>query len=323
MIDQKVKNIVFVSEGGLGKVIASTAIVRRLKEEYPEKRIIVVAGYPEVFQFNPNVHRVFNFNNPLNFYDDWITPESHVIKLEPYAESDYIFNRKSLIETWCNQCGVEYKDAKPELFFMDNEKEAGRLYVKKITANNTKKFVLFQWCGGIIPNDREPMSFHETKMRMHRRTLPTQIAQEVVNRLIAKKYVVGTCQHENYPPMEGAERIFYAIRGVLVLLHFAEGFIGIDSFLHHGAEAVGAKGVVIWGGTNPNKLGYKDQCNMTREVCPTPFCHRPDSYVFDGNPSTGLWNCPHNEACLNYKAEDIVAKFEEAVRVESEEKVAI
>ena len=29
---EKIKNIVFISEGGIGKVIASTAIVKRLKE---------------------------------------------------------------------------------------------------------------------------------------------------------------------------------------------------------------------------------------------------------------------------------------------------
>lgn len=312
-IDQKVKNIIFVSEGGLGKVIASTAVVKRLKEEFPDKRIIVIAGFPEVFQYNPHVYRVFNFNNPLNFYDDWVTPESHIIKVEPYAETDYIFNRKSLLEMWCNQIGFDLKDAKPELFFMRNEEEAGELYVKKITGGGKKKFILVQWCGGLIPNDKEGLSFHDSKNRMHRRTLPVKVVQKLVNKLITREYTVGVIQHENYPTIQGAERIFFPIRGVLILLKYAEGFIGIDSFLHHGAEAMGAKGVVVWGGTNPKKLGYSDQVNLTREVCPTPFCHRPDSYVFDANPTTGLWNCPHNEACLDHDADDILNAYENVI----------
>ena len=59
-ISEKIKNIIFVSEGGIGKTIASTAVVRRIAEEYPDKRVIVVTGYPDVFLYNPHVYKVFN-----------------------------------------------------------------------------------------------------------------------------------------------------------------------------------------------------------------------------------------------------------------------
>ena len=77
--------VIIVSEGGIGKVIASTAIVKRIKEEFPSKRLIVVTGYPDIFLHNPHVYRVFRFDNPLYFYDDYVTPESYVIKVEPYV----------------------------------------------------------------------------------------------------------------------------------------------------------------------------------------------------------------------------------------------
>jgi hypothetical protein len=311
-LNEKVKNIVFVTEGGLGKVIASTGVVAKLKAAHPEMKLVVVAGFPEIFLHNPNVHRCFEFNNPLNFYEDWITPESHVIKVEPYTHYDYMQGQEHLLKVWGEMCGVDCTDARPEVFFMKNELEAGELYIRKLTTkdkNKKRKFVLFQWCGGLVPKDVDPMSWHDAKLNMHRRSLPLKTAKEIVNRLISAGYEVGCVQHENFPLPEGAHLINFNARGTLCLLKHSNHFIGIDSFLHHGAAALGVRGVTVWGGTNPKKLGYAEHVNLSQERCKTPFCHRPDSYVFDGNPKTGLWNCPYNEECLDWKAEEIVKAY--------------
>lgn len=317
-MDKKIKHIIFITEGGLGKVIASTAVVKRLKETFPDKKIIVVSGSPEIFQYNPNVYKTFRFDNPLYFYDDYVNEESFIIKAEPYVDSDYVHGKAHLLEAWCRQSGVEWKSAKPELFFMENELSAAQLYVNKITGGGKKKFVLFQWAGGLVPNDKEPMNFHDAQMKMHRRSLPQKVAQQIVNKLIRTNSIVGTVQHENIPQLEGAEKVFFPIRGVLALLKYCEGFIGIDSFLHHAAMSFGTKGVVVWGGTSPKRLGYSEQVNMHKAACPIPACHRPDTFLFDGNPSTGLWNCPHNEACLRWDAEEIVQAYIKLVDVQEE-----
>lgn len=309
--DSKVKNIIFISEGGLGKVIASTAVVKRLSEEFPDKRIIVVAGYPDIFQYNPRVYKTFRFDNPLYFYDDYVTPESFIIKVEPYIDNRYIFDNKNLIDVWCQQIGIEPQDAMPELHFLDNEIEAAKIYTDKLTGNGKKKFILFQWVGGITPKDKEKASFFDVVSRMHRRSLPQSVAQKLANKLISRGYVVGCVQHENFPVLQGTEVVSFPIRSVIALLKFSDGFIGIDSFLQHASAAMGVKGLVVWGGTNPEKLGYAQNRNLTREVCPTPFCHRPDSYIFDSNNVNGIWNCPHNAKCMDYDADEIINAFEE------------
>jgi ADP-heptose:LPS heptosyltransferase len=322
-IEIKVKNLIFISEGGIGKTIASTAVVRRLAEEYPDKRIIVVTGYPDIFSYNPHVHKVFNFNNPLYFYDDYITPESHVIKIEPYTNYDYMFNHRHLIDVWCDMIGIESKGALPEMFFMDNEFEASKSYVDKITNNGKKKFVMLQWIGGMVPHSKDKMAVFDVLMRMHKRSLPHSVAQKLANKLVSRNYVVGVVQHENFPDIQGAERLFFPntpVRGVIALLKFAEGFIGIDSFLQHASVVFNKKGVVLWGGTHPKKLGYEVNTNLTREVCKSPFCHRPDSYVFDANPNTGIWNCPYNTKCMEYDADEIINAYEDVVKDKSVKK---
>jgi hypothetical protein len=314
--DSGIKNIVMVSEGGIGKVIASTAVVKRLAEEFPDKRIIVMTGYPDIFLYNPNVYKVFNFGNPLYFYDDYVNAESYVIKVEPYTTYGYMSENEHLIDSWCKMIGIERKGANPEMFFMDNEIDAGKAYVNKITGAGKKKFVMIQWIGGVVPQNKDELSLIDAVNRMHRRSLTKSVAQKLVNKFISRDYVIGAVQHENFPDIEGAERLFFPnapVRGVIALLKFAEGFVGIDSFLHHAATIFNTPGVVVWGGTNPKKLGYSWQRNLTKEACKMPFCHRPDSYVFDATSIGSIWNCPYNTKCLAYDADEIIKAYEETI----------
>jgi hypothetical protein len=312
--NEKIKNLIVVSEGGVGKVICSTAVVKRLAEEFPEKKIIVITGYPDIFLYNPNVYKCFNFGNPLYFYDDYVNPESFVIKVEPYTEYGYMFQSKHIIDTWCEMIGIERKGAMPEMFFMDNELGSSKAYVDKITNGGKKKFIMLQWIGGLIPQAKDEIALIDALGRMHRRSLSKPTAQKLANKLIARDYVVGVVQHENFPELDGTTKLFFPnapVRGVIALLKHAEGFIGIDSFLHHASLIFNKKGVVVWGGTNPKKLGYDCHTNLTKEVCKTPFCHRPDSYVFDSTSIGSIWNCPYNTKCLNYDADEIIKAYED------------
>ena len=48
-------NIIFQIEGGLGKSIMATAMVKVIKKRYKNANIIVVTAYPDVFLNNPDV----------------------------------------------------------------------------------------------------------------------------------------------------------------------------------------------------------------------------------------------------------------------------
>ncbi len=308
--NEKIKNIIFIAEGGMGKVICSTAIVKRLKEEFPEKRIIVMSGYPDIYLYNPHVYKVFNMGNTTYFYDDYVNSSSYILKIEPYVQYEYIAENQHIIDVWCEQIGMDRKEAMPELFYLDNEISAGKMYVDKLTGNGKKKFILLQWQGGIVPKEKNDLSNFDAKQRMHRRSLPKEVAQKLANKLSSRKYVVACPQHEKFMDLNNVEKVFFPIRNVIVLLKFSDGFIGIDSFLQHAGKAMGVKGVVCWAGTDPKKLGYDLHANLTKNVCPTPHCHRPDSYTFDTSPTNSIWNCPHNEKCVKYDADEILEEYE-------------
>ena len=42
-------NVIFQIEGGLGKSIMATAIVKVIKKRYKNANLIVITGYPDIF----------------------------------------------------------------------------------------------------------------------------------------------------------------------------------------------------------------------------------------------------------------------------------
>ena len=311
-IDDKIKYICQIVEGGIGKNISATAVVRAIKKAYPDKKIIVVAGCPEVFFYNPNVYRTFNFGNPLYFYDDFINDETIILKSEPYLDYAYINKQKHVVESWCDQLDIPCDGIEPDLYFLDNELEMAKFYVEKTQENAKKEMILLQWIGGKVPEDKSNDKLKASLMTMFRRALPLSEVEKVVDYL-KDKYVIGNVGHNNFPELKNTNLVFFPIRSTLALLPYVKTFIGIDSFLQHAAAAkqINKKGIVLWGGTSPKCLGYSEHINITKEVCSTPFCHRPNSYLFDAQANGSIWSCIHNEKCLKYSSDEIIKVFEE------------
>ena len=48
-------NIIFNIIGGIGKCIASTAVLKAIKTQYPDSKVIVISQFPQLFKNNPNL----------------------------------------------------------------------------------------------------------------------------------------------------------------------------------------------------------------------------------------------------------------------------
>ena len=46
-------NIIFQINGGIGKCVLATSVFPGIKETFPDSKLIVMSGYPEVFLNNP------------------------------------------------------------------------------------------------------------------------------------------------------------------------------------------------------------------------------------------------------------------------------
>ena len=99
---------IFHIEGGIGKNILATAVVSSLKSTEPERNIIVVTAWPQVWFNNPNVHQIYPIGQAANFYKNFIKEkDTKIFRIDPYHTEDYILNKKHLIDIWCDLVGAQ------------------------------------------------------------------------------------------------------------------------------------------------------------------------------------------------------------------------
>ena len=160
-------NIIFQIDGGLGKSVMGTAVLKAIRRQYPDDYIIVVSGFPDVFINNPNMNKVLNHGQLSGLYAKYIMDqEAKVFVGEQYQTSDYITESKHLIQIWCEMFGVEYRGELPEIFISEAEKQYFTQFYKV-----DKPIMVIQPNGGAAG---QPLKYSWT------RDLPASVVNEVV-----------------------------------------------------------------------------------------------------------------------------------------------
>ena len=236
-------------EGGLGKNIMFTAVLKAIKKQNNKANIIVVTPYPDVFIANPNVNKVFAIGTQVGIYDKHIAnnKDVKVFVADPYHTSDFITEKRHLLEIWCDLCGVKYDNEKPELFISKAEKQYFAPFYKL-----DKPILAIQPNGGAYG---QPLMYSWT------RDLPQPIVQEVIE-YFKNDYAILHIKRQDqlvYPNTIGAIDSF---RSIAIMLSMSEKRLLIDSSSMHIATALNLPSVVTWVGTNPKVFGYEIHKNI-------------------------------------------------------------
>jgi hypothetical protein len=283
-------NIIFTINGGIGKVIAATAVCAAIKKKYPEDKLIVVSGYPEVFINNPNVYKSFAFGQTHYFYRDYIEEGNFLLFAhDPYMDSKHIKGEEHLIETWCRMYDLPTVKITGELFL--NKREID-FYSKKYSSD--KPILLIQPNGG---------GQNELKYSWAR-----DLPQHIVHGIIAEfrsQYNIVHIRRDDQIQYDGAFGVQDNFRGLLVLITISEKRLLIDSFAQHAAAALGKQSVVTWICNKPNVFGYEIHKNITAN---TETIH-PDlrnSFYNKYNIAGDLNEFPYNDEREIFDLEKIV-----------------
>jgi hypothetical protein len=278
------KYSIFHLEGGMGKNILATSVVSSLKKSDPDRKIILVTAWPQVWFNNPNVHQVYPMGYLANFHKNYIYKQDvKIYRHEPYHSQDYILGTKHLIETWCNLVGVQWDGTAPKLYFSPLELE----YIKlKVLQGVTKPIFLLHTNGG-TPNTR-PYSWY--------RDLPFQNSMDVVE-YFKKDYHIYQVGYENQDLIEGCHRLHLDTREILGSVLFSDKRLLIDSFSQHASIAHGLKSVVCWIGNKPTVLGYSTNINLTPQAEPV-FDTYHSSYLEDFDIGGNPVQCPYDTVKL-------------------------
>lgn len=279
------KYLVFHVEGGLGKNVASTSLLKPLSEKYKDRKIVVVASYPEVFLNNPDIYRVYGLGRTSYFYDDYIkNKDTIVLRREPYFENNHVMRKTTLMETWFSMYGLNYKEGIHKPFLPMN-------MIQYSTQNawiREKPIFILHTNGGPFFKDAQPHGYSWT------RDMPPAVATEITQRAIKKGYDVVQVCRENSFVMQGAEVVSQKLTAfeLFSLLLVSKKRLLIDSCLQHAAVAYNLPSTVLWVGTSPKMFGYKVHTNIEANP-PKGHTKLVDSYIFDYDFNGHPHECPY------------------------------
>jgi len=240
-------NIIFQVNGGIGKVVASTAVCKAIKSKYPDSKLIVLSGYPEVFLGNPSVDRAYGFTQVTYFYEQYVeNQEIIVFGHDPYFDTKHIRNEEHLIETWCRMYDLPMVQKHGELFLTKVEIDQ---YTKKYTSSGP--ILLMQTNGGPQADSKYSWA----------RDIPENIVKDVI-KAYKDKYHIVHIKREDQTAYDFTTPVQDNFRAILVLVMLSEKRLLMDSFVEHAAAALNKPSVVLWIANSPKVFGYDMHTNI-------------------------------------------------------------
>ena len=286
------KYIIWHIQGGLGKNIAATALCNDLKQQYKDRKLIMVVSYPEAFLSNPVVDRVYALGQSPYFYQDYIEGKDIVLfRHEPYNQTAHVTKKQHLIHNWCDLLGIEYKNQQPVLF---------PNYPQRMTTGiwqRPKPVMVIQTGGG--PMQGQKFSYSWT------RDMPIEVAQEIINKYSQQYHIIQVTRPDGYQ-LPGAERIDGALSNMELfsLLVRSQKRVLIDSCLQHAAAALKLQSTVLWVGTSPTVFGYNSHKNIIAKL-PKKANQLIGSYLFDYQFENNMHECPYMDVKDMFNIEEI------------------
>jgi hypothetical protein len=285
------KYVVWHIEGGLGKNVAATALISSIKQQYSDRKLILVVSYPEVFLNHPDIHRVYRVGMTSYFYDDYIKDKDTIVfKHEPYFQSDHIMRKKHLIENWCDLLGIKFQKQLPILY-----------------PNMIQKDIMYNW-----KRDKPTMVIHTNGGPLQQNTLyswtrdmPYGVAQSIVEKY-ANKYHIIQIGRDERQAVPGAEFVNIQMTNheLFSTLVLSDKRVLIDSSLQHAAAAMQLKSTVLWVGTSPKNFGYEMHSNIVASP-PKGNVKMIDSYLFDYSFDGIQHECPYMDASEMFNINDV------------------
>ena len=286
------KYIIWHIQGGLGKNIAATALCNDLKQQYKDRKLIMVVSYPEAFLSNPVVDRVYALGNAPYFYQDYIEGKDIVLfRHEPYNQTAHVTKKQHLIHNWCDLLGIEYKNQQPVLFPNYPQRMTTGLWQRP------KPVMVIQTGGG--PMQGQKFSYSWT------RDMPIEVAQEIINKYSQQYHIIQVTRPDGYQ-LPGAERIDRPLSNMELfsLLVTSQKRVLIDSCLQHAAAALKLQSTILWVGTSPTVFGYSSHKNIIAKL-PKKANQLIGSYLFDYQFENNMHECPYMDVKDMFNIEEI------------------
>lgn len=285
-------NIIFQVKGGLGKVIASTAVVKGLKKKYPKSNLIVISSFPDVFISNPNVYKFYGFDEIKGIYSKYVHNKPNKIFLQdPYEHPDHFSQETHIIKTWFKLFNLTYNNESPEIHLLPSELE-----YYDASFSSAPLPVLALHCNGGPTMQTSQYSWP--------RDIPYSNVLDVIDHY-KKTHTIVHIKHSGQANYPNTIPMVDSWRGVAVLLLMSQKRLLIDSFSQHLASALHLPSTVCWLVTKPKVFGY----DIHNNIAANPYTKTPnykDSAYLDFDFHEELHKLPYHELTDIFDSKKII-----------------
>lgn len=278
------KYVVFHVEGGLGKNIASTAVVKNIAKKYKDRKLIVICSFPDVFLNNPYVFRVYRLGLSSYFWEDYINQKDTIIlRREPYFETSHVMRDLRLHETWHKMYDLPYDKEKdlPELFMNMIQNEMQYIWQRQ------KPILLLHTNGGPLIDGAPIYAWA--------RDMPKYVADAIIQNYAQQYHIIQVVKHSSQaiqsPLIEVVDKQMSNFE-LFSLLRASSKRVLIDSCLQHASAAYRLPAVVLWIGTHPEMFGYDMHTNIVANP-PIGNVKKMDATYFDYQLDSHFNECPY------------------------------
>lgn len=273
-------NIIFQIDGGLGKSIMATAIVKVIKKRYKNCNLIVVTAYPDVFLNNPHVNKLYKPDQMNGAYLKYVKDQDCKVFVEdPYRHSDFITEKHHLFRTWCKIFGLNYGGEQPEIYLTQPEID----YFKPFYQLD-KPILAIQTNGG-----PQGQGFNYSWTR----DIPEPTVLDIINHY-KNDYTIVHIKRQDQKIYPDTMQALDGFRSIAILLQLSQKRLLMDSFTQHLAATQEKKSTVCWVTTKPEIFGYKLHDN----ILANPFTKDPfiqNSVYQPFNLAQDVSSIPYND----------------------------
>ena len=264
------KYCLFHLQGGFGKHIAATAVAKCIKNNFPDRKLIITGVWTEIYMNLPYVDRVYQYGNTSYYYQTYVDDmDSLLFANEPYFTTDHMNKTLPLVQSWSKMYGLKYDGEMPDVKFNPLQKKTAKEFWPGRA--NGKPIMVLQTNGGM---------FNEQRPYLWARDMPVALAQKLVDHY-ADDYHIFQVTRPSCEILDGVEAIKDPMSNMelLSILLNSDKRILIDSCMQHGAAALNLPSVVLWNGTSPKVFGWDMHTNIPASK-PADF-KLPNSVLFD------------------------------------------
>lgn len=274
--------VVFHIEGGLGKHIIATALLKVIRKHHPKDTIHVVCSYPDVFKNNPAADHVHQNGNHGSFYKTYIRGKENKCKIyyaDPYTHSDFILEQDHLFNIWAKQWGMQYDGESPQIYLTQSEIDYFSPFYQ------TEKPIL-----AIQPNggpQNQGFNYSWT------RDIPEPTILKVIEEF-KHTHTIVHIKREDQKKYPDTLHALDGFRSIAILLQLADKRLLIDSFAQHLAASFKLPSTVCWSTTKPEVFGYEMHTNITANKFTLPIDF-PTNLYQPFSLSQDISSCPYQK----------------------------